>query len=243
VVVALPSPSAAARAGAAGLIGTWQWQSTQPSVGGSTTVADPTRYTINFQADGSLQIRADCNQVGGTYTVSGSSLTLHLGPSTLVACPPDSQVDQFLAGLGQVTSFSVTGNNLELGLQGGGRMQFTTLPAPSLVGPNWQLLAYNNGRNAVQSVMIGTQPTAMFGADGQVSGSGGCNTFAGPYQSTATTLSIGPLISTRMACEQPVMDQETAYLAALERSTTYRFENGRLMLADGSGATQADFNR
>jgi heat shock protein HslJ len=243
VAAALASPSSAARAGAGGLIGTWQWQATQQANGTSTVVADPTRYTINFQADGSLQIRADCNQVGGSYTVSGSNLTLQLGPSTLAACPPDSQVDQFLAGLGQVTNYNVIGNNLELGLQGGARMQYNAMAAPSLVGPNWQLLAYNNGRNAVQSVMIGTQPTAMFGADGQVSGSGGCNTFNGPYQSTANTLSIGPLASTRMACDQPVMDQETAYFAALERTTTYRFENGRLMLADAGGATQADFTR
>jgi heat shock protein HslJ len=242
VAVALPSPSSAARTGAASLAGTWQWQSTQASNGSSTVVADPTRYTINFQADNSLQIRADCNQVGGTYSVSGSSLTLNLGPSTLAACPPDSQVDQFLAGLGQVTSYTVTGTNLELGLQGGGRMQLSAMAAPTLVGPNWQLLAYNNGRNAVQSVMTGTQPTATFGADGQLSGSGGCNNFSGPYQSSANTLSIGPLASTMMACEQPVMDQETAYLAALERSTTYRFDNGRLVLADAGGATQAEFN-
>jgi heat shock protein HslJ len=206
----VPSPSAAARAGATSLVGTWQWQSTQASTGTSTSVADPTRYTINFQADGSLQIRADCNQVGGTYTVSSSNLMLALGPSTLAACPPDSQADQFLDDLGQVTTYTVTGNSLELGLQGGGRMQYTAMAAPGLVGPNWQLLAYNNGRNAVQSVMIGTQPTAMFGADGQVSGSGGCNTFNGPYQSTASSLSIGPLASTRMACDQTVMDQETA---------------------------------
>jgi heat shock protein HslJ len=242
VAVALPSPSAAARTGAASLVGTWQWQSTQASDGAVTNVADPTRYTINFQADNSLQIRADCNQVGGTYSVSGSNLTLQLGPSTLAACPPDSQVDQFLAGLGQVTSYTVTGNNLDLGLQGGGRMQLSAMAAPTLVGPSWQLLAYNNGRNAVQSVTIGTQPTATFGADGQLSGTGGCNNFSGPYQSSANTLSIGPLASTMMACEQPVMDQETAYLAALERSTTYRFDNGRLVLADAGGATQAEFN-
>jgi len=237
-----PSPSFEARTGAAGVVGTWQWQSTQATNGASIAVADPTRYTINFQADDSLQIWADCNQVGGTCSVSGSSLMLQLGPSTLAACPPDSQVDQFLAGLEKVTNYTVTGSNLELGLQGGGRMQFSAMPALSLVGPNWQLLAYNNGRNAVQSVMIGTQPTATFGADGQLSGSGGCNSFSGPYQSTASTLSIGPLASTMMACEQPVMDQETAYLSALERSATYRFDNGRLVLADTAGATQAEFS-
>jgi heat shock protein HslJ len=235
------SPSTVARTGGGSLIGTWQWQSTQAGGGASVVAADPTRYTINFEPDGSAQIRADCNQVGGTYSVSGSNLTIDLGPSTLASCPPDSQADQFLAGLGQVTSYSVDGDDLVLGSQAGGRMLLTTMVPPQLVGPLWQLLAYNNGRNAVQSVMIGTQPTAMFGADGQVTGSGGCNSFSGPYRSTSTTLTIGPLASTRIACEQPVMDQETAYLAALERAATYRFDGGRLVLVDSSGATQADF--
>jgi len=37
------------------------------------------------------------------------------------------------------------------------------------------------------------------------------------------------------------MEQETAYLQALQRATTYRFENGRLVLRDAGGATQATF--
>jgi heat shock protein HslJ len=206
-------------------------------------VTDPTRYTIEFQTQSMLQIRADCNQVGGTYTASGSNVTLHLGPSTLVSCPPDSQADQFLADLVRVMTYAIDGSNLEFGLQGGGRMLLAEAQPPGLVGPTWQLLAYNNGRNAVQSVMSGTQPTATFGADGQITGSGGCNTFSGPYRSTSTLLSIGPLAATQMACDQPIMDQEMAYLAALQRTSTYRFDAGRLVLSGDGGATQAEFTR
>jgi heat shock protein HslJ len=243
VVSAAPSPSSAARTAAGTLLGNWQWQSTQPASGPTIVAAEPPRYTIAFQPDGSVQIRADCNHVLGTYTVNGSALSIQLGPSTLVACPPDSQADAFMASLGQVSSYTVSGNNLELGLgSGGGKMQLKALPPPQLVGPEWQLSAYNNGRNAVQSVAIGSQPTATFGSDGTISGSGGCNNFSGTYQSTGSTLSIGPLASTQKACDQPIMDQETAYLAALERTATYRFEDGRLVLVDSSGATQAIFN-
>jgi heat shock protein HslJ len=220
----------------------WQWQSTQPASGAAIVASDPTRYTITFQPDGAVQLKADCNQVGGTYTTSGSSLTIMLGPSTLVACPPDSQADQFLDGINQVTSYTVTGGNLELGLSSGGRMMLTPSTPLQLVGPVWQLTAYNNGRGGLQSVLAGTQPTAVFESSGMVTGSGGCNTYSAPYTSTPDSLSIGPLAATRMACDQSIMDQEKAYFAALERTTGYRFESGRLVLVESSGARQAEYS-
>lgn len=204
--------------------------------------ADPSRYTITFQPDSSVQVRSDCNQVAGTFTVNGASLTIMLGPSTLVACPPGSQADQFLDGLNQVISYTIAATNLELGLSSGGRMVLTPSAAPQLVGPVWQLTAYNNGRGGLQSVLAGTQPTAVFEAAGMVTGSGGCNTYSAPFQSTPNSLSIGPIAATRMACDQAIMDQETAYFTAMERTSTYRFENGQLVLVEAGGARQAEYS-
>jgi heat shock protein HslJ len=192
VASALASPSAGARTANSGLLGAWQWQSTQ-STDGPALVAERPAFSAHLQPAGVLQIRADCNQVGGTYTTSGNDLTIKLGPSTLVACPQDSQAQAFLASLEQVTTYTANGTNLELGLQRGGRMLFAVLPPQSLVGPDWQLTGYNNGRGAVQSVVIGTLADARFGADGQVTASAGCNRHFGPFQSTDRTLTIGPL--------------------------------------------------
>lgn len=226
------------------LVGTtWQWQGTRSGDGSTVVVADPTRYSIEIQPAGMLAIRADCNSVLGSYTVSGSQLRIELGPSTLVGCPPDSQADQFLADLSQVASYSVDGSTLQLGLSAGGQMTFGQGVGQTLVGPTWELTGYNNGRNAVQSVLAGTTSTATFGADGRINGSAGCNTYMGPYQSDGQSLTIGPLATTRMLCAQPVMDQETAFLAALGKATHYQFESGRLVLRDASGATQATFVR
>jgi heat shock protein HslJ len=82
----------------------------------------------------------------------------------------------------------------------------------------------------------------MFEASGLVSGSGGCNTYSAPFQSTPTSLSVGRIAATRMACAQDLMDQETAYFPALERTSVYRFESGRLVLVDGGGARQAEYS-
>ena len=43
-------------------------------------------YTVEFKSDGPYSMKADCNQVNGSYTTSGSSLTIQPGASTLVAC-------------------------------------------------------------------------------------------------------------------------------------------------------------
>ena len=83
----------------------------------------------------------------------------------------------------------------------------------------WQLTAYNNGRGGLQSVLAGTQPTAVFESSGMVTGSGGCNTYTATYQSTTDSLSFGLIAATRMACDQPIMDQESAYFSALARTS------------------------
>ncbi len=78
-----------------------------------------------------------------------------------------------------------------------------------LTGTSWDVTAFNNGQQAVVSVMAGTGITASFGADGKMGGSGGCNRYMSPFQSDGSKITIGPVVvSTRKACEQKVMDQE-----------------------------------
>jgi heat shock protein HslJ len=79
---------------------TWQWSASTTTVPASQSVTpDPENYTIEFASDGSFSAKADCNQVSGSYTTSGSTMTIELGASTLVACPDDSLSDLYLAGL------------------------------------------------------------------------------------------------------------------------------------------------
>lgn len=67
-----------------------------------------------------------------------------------------------------------------------------------------------------------------------MSGSGGCNQFSGPYAQNGASLHIGPLAYTRMACADPAGNtQETAYFQALESTTRYSIERGRLVLYSG----------
>jgi heat shock protein HslJ len=99
---------------------------------------------------------------------------------------------------------------------------------------------YNNGKQAVVGLLTGSEISLNFGADGQVSGSSGCNRYSGGFEANDTALKVGPLASTQMACEQPtgVMEQEQQYLAALQNSATYEIKGDTLTIRDASGAMQ-----
>ena len=82
----------------------WQWiylKETSPS--SEVGVGDPENYDLVFRADGTYSAKADCNQLAGTYELSGSNLTLNPGISSLAACPTDSKYDLYKSLLARVT--------------------------------------------------------------------------------------------------------------------------------------------
>jgi heat shock protein HslJ len=112
----------------------------------------------------------------------------------------------------------------------------------TLEGTTWVADGYNNGRGAVVSVLGGTEITAQFDA-GRMAGSAGCNSYTSGYSVSGNAIEIGPAASTRMACASPegVMEQETAYLAALPTARVYRIDGTRLFLETAEGARIASF--
>ena len=116
LVVSAMLAGACQSSGGSGLTGkTWQWTGSTTKVPASQSVVpDPENYTITFNTDGTFAAKADCNQVSGNYTTSGSTLTIVPGPSTLVACPDDSLADLYLAGLSTTQSYAITDDQLVL---------------------------------------------------------------------------------------------------------------------------------
>lgn len=77
----------------------------------------------------------------------------------------------------------------------------------------------------------GARLTLEFRADGSAGGTAGCNSYGGSYTLDGTTIAFGPLVSTKMACEQPLMAMETTYLTALQATTSYGVDgSGNLVL-------------
>ena len=66
----------------------------------------------------------------------------------------------------------------------------------------------------------------------------GCNNFSGSYTVKGDSITIGPLMSTMMACPDPAGSFESQFLAALQKSTKWSVSAGTLDLRDDSGAQQ-----
>jgi heat shock protein HslJ len=87
--------------------------------------AEPGELHHTFNKDGTAAIKADCNNVTANYAMSGSSLTITLGASTLMYCGDASQDTIYLASLAKVTSYAIVNGDLQLKFANdGGKMDF-----------------------------------------------------------------------------------------------------------------------
>lgn len=221
------------------------WKLQSYAKGGQTVNALPnTNVTAEFKA-GRITGSAGCNTYFAGYTVDGNKLTITGAGSTMKACTDQAvmaQEAEYLLLLAKAATFQITGDTLAIS-DAGGKVILTYLAtdAPTLTSNPWQLISYNNGRQAVVSVDPNTQITAVFTPDGKVSGNAGCNTYNGSYQIDGNKIKVGPLATTRRACPQPVMDQEAAFLKAFQSSATWSIFNDILGMRTAEDAQSVNF--
>jgi putative lipoprotein len=100
-----------------------------------------------------------------------------------------------------------------------------------LKGTSWRLVTLGGA-----GLIPGTQITATF-EDGQVRGSGGCNSYGGSYQVSGDKLIFSDLYMTEMACLDPegIMEQEQKYLEFLGMAQTFRLSSGQLQIFASGG--------
>lgn len=203
--------------------------------------------TMELADDDQLFGSGGCNRYTGTWdTGDDDALTLTPGPMTMMACdqPIMDQEQAFIAALTGTASYERDGG--ELTLRDAGETDLATLselePA-DLVDTPWQVTAYNNGQQAVVNVLADSSLTAVFGDDDTINGSGGCNTFNTTYETgDDDTITIQQAMTTLIACDQPIMDQETAFLQALEQSASYELGARILTLHAADGALLVSFS-
>jgi heat shock protein HslJ len=233
--------SSAAATGADPLDGTtWTLDVAGLEVPGADAVAP----TISF-ASPNVSGSSGCNNFTGGYTVSGDTLTLGQLASTQKACGPvETAVETaVLTRLGKVAGYTVAADKLTL-TDASGATLLTYAAAKGGVEGAWEANGYlNAGKTAFVSVVADTSLTALFGPDGSVSGSAGCNTFTGTYTVDGDKLTIGPLASTRKFCSpDEVMTQEADYLAALGSSVSFQNDGVNLTLLNAEGQRAVAYN-
>lgn len=112
--------------------------------------------------------------------------------------------------------------------------------AVPLLQTDWKLVQVRN--DPVPAAAVREQEAHLvFQADPpRVSGSGGCNRFAGTYALDGDKLALRGVASTKMACLGGGQ-LESRFLSALGEVTHYRIQGARLVLFNGTGAPVLHF--
>jgi len=234
----------------------WQWTSVaNRTTGRTTTVPNPTAYTIIFRDDGTVSGQADCNTFTGTYSTDGG-LFINTTPDVMAACGGASLDIQYFELLDAIVTGGPDGSGgLALETAGGEqRMTFVSgvppaptapaaAPAPSSDITNivwkWQTLE-DVAAGASTRVPDPSKYTIVFYDDGTTTGQADCNTFSGTYSQGADfTISVTPDVMA--ACDQGSMDQQ--FLNLLDEVVAGGSDGaGGLMLQTAGGAQKLLFS-
>ncbi|GAA2956796.1 META domain-containing protein [Kitasatospora cinereorecta] len=217
------------------------WSVSSLTVGGKKTVA-PADAHVEIDSAGRASGSLGCNRFTADVRVDGGKVTVGPDTTTEMACEED--VQRFEEAMGRTFSGELeatvvgTGDNrtLTLTTAGGDTLALTSQPPAPLTGTVWKVTGLVSGRTA-SSLPAGTENKAhlTLGKDGSVEGSLGCNSFHGKAAVSGSTISFGPLASTRKMCPGPEMELERAMLAVLKGKTTYRIKHRTLSLTAESG--------
>jgi heat shock protein HslJ len=108
----------------------------------------------------------------------------------------------------------------------------TAQPAtPQLTGTTWRAETIMG-----RPVLDASASTITFEADGRIHGQGCCNRYFGSSTVDGAQLALGQLGSTRMACAEALMDQETRFFQALQGAERWTIDEDGLLLIYSTGA-------
>jgi heat shock protein HslJ len=187
-----------------------------------------------------------CNNYAGSYVTEGNNINISQLLSTMMFCGDNISVQEsnYLMNLQKAATYSISDNLLKMSdANGTVTLTYSVVEPLPLVGTNWSMLSYNNGRQAVVGALAGTEVTALFGADGNLTGTAGCNLYRTGFKVDGNNITIKPAATTRMACPEPegIMDQEAEFLKALESAATYKIDRQQLWLRDKNDSIAAIF--
>jgi len=203
--------------------------------------------TAEFDQEGMVSGIASCNGYSATYLIEGDHFSMAGLETTDSSCRQRlmDQETRYLETLESIVSYEVLGTTLEM-RDGEGRamLVYDTLRQTTLRGSSWTLTDYDDGTGTVVPLLPETRVTADFGDDGLLSGSAGCNGYSASYDVANKLVNIEALVMTEIFCMDPegVMDQEMAYLSALDKSEAYTIVGEAMGLLDKEGAIQVIYS-
>ena len=97
------------------------------------------------------------------------------------------------------------------------------------VAGTWKLVSYN------QIPAVAGVDTSIEFKDGKVNGNVGCNGFGGEYSVNGNSITFDKMISTMMACTDPIGTQESVTLAALNQTAAFAINGNALTITSTDG--------
>ena len=111
----------------------------------------------------------------------------------------------------------------------------------SVTGTDWVLVRLGNDAALLHDA-AGRPRFRLDGSDKRrVTGNTGVNMLNGTYELSGAALQFGPMITTRRAGAPELMQQESAFLKALEKTAKADLKGRSLTLRDAGGAALAEF--
>ncbi len=205
-----------------------------------------TLVTISFGQTNQIVGSDGCNQYIGTYAVKDNLLTLFPSGITKVTCPPPvaTQENDYLTMLQSTSTYVQENGRLEL-IDTRGKLlaTFILLSPTSLTDTQWKVASYNNGQQVIASAGAGSEITALFSTDGNLTGYDGCNTYKAAYKVDGDKIGIQPATTTEKTCAQALMDQEAQYLKAIQGAVSFTVSESTLEMRGTNGALIASFKK
>ena len=107
-------------------------------------------------------------------------------------------------------------------------------------GTAWNAVELGGTAVAAGSGGADRAPHLIFGADGRVSGSDGCNRLTSSYTAKGEAITFGLFAATQMACAD-TDERASRFRSALGSTSHWRIEKGRLQLYGATGKPLAVF--
>lgn len=197
--------------------------------------------------DATLRIDGDqaggsggCNSWFGAVKIDGDEIVFGRIGSTMMACeePAMSIEGQYLRSLSEVQRWAIADGRLRLS-DGAGAvlLEFASGAATAIEGVDWtavRLLVGTDLLDVPGDIMVSLRMNG-----GEASGTAACNHYSGGYRLDGGSLTFGPMAVTEMACPEPRMELERAWLTTLGLVAGQLVVDGRLRLLDGTGTALA----
>ena len=159
-----------------------------------------------------------------------------VGPaSTMMACDEplmeqDGWLSEFLSASPTIaldgSTLTLTGDDTTITLD--------EIESAPLIGTTW-LVTGTVATQAVSSVPVDSTASITIDADGTVAVDTGCNAGSGSVEITDTTLTFGPIATTRRSCIDELNALEASVLTVLQGAVTYEIDGDSLSLRSSDG--------